>query len=52
MTILVYAANARALWDTIQADIPAIGAGHLQQQYLAQGRQRPRHQDLSGHADR
>ena len=26
MTILVYAANARALWDTIQADIPAIGA--------------------------
>lgn len=26
MTILVYAANAHTLWDTIQADIPAIGA--------------------------
>jgi hypothetical protein len=25
MTIVVYAANARALWDTIQADIAAIG---------------------------
>ncbi len=26
MTIVVYAANARALWETIQADIASIGA--------------------------